>query len=449
MAMDKHFASFLFSVFAIFFSSLSCAVDLSQAYQDALTQDPSWAAAQARFNAGKENKTIGLSGLLPTIALTGTDMRTDNSALPDEYDSSNYAVSLSQPLFNVSLWYNYKSGNHEATRAQYDFQSDQQDFLYRVANSYFSVLSAQDTLSFSEAEELALKKQLEQARQRFDVGLVAITDVREAEAAYDESRANQIIAQKNVDMAYQSLSALTGTLYDSLATLLPDFPIIEPQPNDMNEWVHHATESSPRIQSAKYTAKAAKSNANIAKGQFFPSLTFDAQRSRAEAPELLLDPGSINTTDATQYNTQVGLSLSMPLFTGLGNYSRSKQARYVYEQSNDLYLYQLRNTTTNTRSYYLQVVADVATVEARQLSVVSSKSSLEATEAGYQVGTRNIVDVLNAQRNLFLSQQTLSDSRYSYILNSLRLKQLAGALEEQDLLQLNDWLAEPAPTADQ
>jgi outer membrane protein len=303
-----------------------------------------------------------------------------------------------------------------------------------VLQAYLNILRAQDRLDTTKAEITAVKRQLEQVQQRFDVGLVAITDVLDSQAAYDNAVVRGIQAEGDYAISFETLSTLTGKSYESLNRLDESLPIVDPNPSQEDEWVNTALENNYGVKAARAQLKAARRDKRAKQSSHLP--TVDATVTQVESVTGGRNFLGADTTQSTVY----GLQLSWPLYTGGLTRSRVRQANATAEQASELLLSQQLNVTRDTRNLYKSVTTDVIRVEARLKAIRSSQSALEATETGYEVGTRNIVDVLQAQQRLFGSQFDYADSRYTYLLNLMRLKQSAGTLSEADLKELNSYM---------
>ena len=426
--------------------------DLLQVYELALKNDAQLAAAQASFNAAGEAVPQSRSALLPNISMQGatSDNRRrmlESHSIPggpsrtSNWNSHGWSATLSQPLFNLESWFSFARAGALTEQARLTFAIAQQDLIMRVAESYFNILRAEDTLTTAEAEEKAVKRQLEQTQQRFEVGLIAETDVHEARAAYDASRVTRIEAKNSLDVARENLRTLTNTFVSDLSKLDKAMPVATPAPAVVEEWVSTSVAQNLNLQAARKGVDAATSQLRGSRSKFAPTLNVVANFDHTAGPA-----GAVNTskgpyltngkTDTTTYSLQ----LNVPIFTGGYNYSKVKESGYRLEESQYNADLTLRQVNASTRNLFNTVNADVDRVEARCQGIVSANSALKATESGYEVGTRNIVDVLNAQRNLFSAQRDYLNARYDFIINTLKLKQTAGTLSPQDLNDLNAWM---------
>ena len=433
----------------------SMAKDLATAYRDALENDTVLAIAMATHKMSKEtNGPLALSNLLPTVSFSAGEGRsmTERSASVDEnmqgpsgFDfsalfssnevkSRNWGTSLNQQLVNVPAWFNYLSARNQSKSADWDLERARQDLIYRVAEAYLAILRADELLDSTIAAEEAIGRQLEQAQQRFNVGLVAITDVLNATADFDAAVVTRIQAAGNHGLFFESLRLITGVDYQQLSRLSDGLPVVNPDPPDENLWVNEALKNSPQVNSARLAYAAAKDNRRSALAAHLPTVNLSVSRNHSENPDNVFG----QETDSESMN----VSLSLPLFRGGQKWANARRSLYAQEQA----LRQLKQNeltvSRGTRNLFRSVVTDVARVKANEKAIQSRQSALEATQTGYEVGTRNIVDVLNAQRQLYQSIYSHADSRYTYIQNSLQLKQTVGTLSADDLMAINQFVDE-------
>ena len=422
--------------------------DLADVYADAKIGDPVSGAAQANFRAIKENIPQTRSRMLPSInaGVSTTKSEIDfpgatdanpfsptfGQSIPGEsYNENGWNASLRQSIINVSNWASLKSAQSSVKAAEYDLKQTEQELIIRVVRAYMNVLRAQDYLDTSNAEVTAVNRQLEQVQQRFDVGLVAITDVLESQAAYDSALVRKIQADGDQGIFFQTLSTLTGITYEKLNRVSETLPIINPNPFQEAVWVKTAQEENLGILSAAEQLNSARKNMRAKRSERLPTVEGIVNKSHNVS-------GGRNFfgSDTTDF-TSFGLQLSLPIYNGGITRSRVKQAAAQADQANELLNNQRLTVIRDTRNLYRAVATDVVRVRARLKAIKSSTSALEAVETGYEVGTRNVVDVLQAQQRLFSSQFDYADSRYNYIINLMALKQAAGTLEEMDLMELN------------
>ena len=457
----KRLSAHIACVFCLVLSAPSEAETLTEIYELALQNDPQLRAASAAYRAQRENKAIARAGLLPQASLSGEYSETDSedqsnrligsvTSVSDgesETDQTSYGLSVRQPVFDLPAWYDYKQGQTVSEQARVQLQAEQQDLIVRVTDAYFEVLNASENLNSAIAEEQAIARQLEQTRQRYEVGLLPITDVHEAQAAYDSAKVNTLVLQGALKIAFEQLEVLTGQSHNQLAGLKDDFPALPPDAG-RDEWVQVALENNLSLKLSRLDRTAARQNADARKAEHLPTLTasynyqdmeqdslFDGISSFGGEPQQLRSPTSVESQTST-----VAISLDMPIFTGGLVSAQRRQAVAQYLEAEENANFALRNTTQQTRSAHLNVVTNAAAVAARKQAITSAESALEATRAGYEVGTRNIVDLLFAEQSLYQAKRDYANARYDYIASSLELKLLAGQLSPEDVHQLNAWL---------
>lgn len=413
------------------------AADLNEIYQLSLTNDAELAAAKAKRNSGNYQVDIARASLLPQVTL-GADKvfsEIETDAGDDDYDTFSYNATISQTLFNLNSWYGYKAAAAGGNSSELEYLLSEQQLILRSAEAYFNVLRARDNLETAQAEEKAVKRQLEQTQQRFEVGLIAITEVHEAEASYDLSYANLIGQEASLDISYEALEQITGQRFENIQPLKDDINFSTPD-KGVNEWVEAGLGKYAGIQLAQESVNAAEYTRKAGWSNYAP--TINAQYSYTDGESVTSTTTGVVVYDTT--NSVLAISAKIPLFAGGSNYARAKQAAAESTQASANLDLQQRTVKNNIRSLYRKVQTDVLTVKARKRATISSRSALEATETGYQVGTRNIVEVLNAQRNLFSAQRDYANARYDYIIDLLNLKFFAGSLAEADIQALNVWL---------
>lgn len=426
------------------------AVDLMGVYDLAEQNDPQLRAADYRRQATGENPAQARAALLPQ--LTGSASRTFGSSsrefggtdLPDsDTDDESYGVQLRQSIYDDADYGSLNRAKAEATQADWDFAAVRQDFLLRVVERYFNVLTALDSVHFARAEETALKRQFEQAEQRFEVGLAAVTDVHEARATYDGARARGIVAENNLDDAREALREVTGTTFESYQQLSENVPMDPPEPANSAEWVDIALANNPDLEASRLGTDIAHANVRTARAGHLPSLDAVASYNVFNDNEYVGEPQAGGPAGTTTFSTEgwtVGLELNVPIFSGFRVSSQRRQARYNLFAANEVVDQTQRQVVRLTENAYRAVIAGIQEVEARQQALVSARSALEATQAGFEVGTRTIVDVLLAEQRFYQAQRDYSQARHTYILNRLRLEQAAGVLEAEDLQQVNQLL---------
>jgi len=433
------------------------AESLKDIYSLSLDNDPQLRANTAAYRAGKEALTLGRANLLPQVTATASYAEIEQDSIATSFSPPNppvgytstsesenrqYSVSLTQPLFNMAAWFGYKQGQSLSSLAEAQFSADQQNLIVRVSEAYFNVLRAIDNMETAQAEEPALSHQLEQTRQRFEVGLTAITDVHEAQAAYDGATATTLGARGQLGIAFEELEVLTGQPHGSVAPLVETFPVIAPTPANRAEWVDTALNNNYGLKVAKLNSKAAKHNARSKASGHLPTVTASATYTDMDDTNTDIEsPFGNFPSDSRNYDgTQFAVRLDVPIFSGMRVSGERRQAYAQANEAHENFNKAQRDTIQGARSLHLNVVIGVAQVKARKQAITSSTSALEATQAGYEVGTRNLVDVLVAQRNLYTAQRNYDNTRYDYIINMLKLKEVAGNLTPEDILKLDQWL---------
>jgi outer membrane protein len=422
------------------------AADLMQIYQQARMNDAQFAAAQQQYKALRQNAPIARSPLLPQANLSANVARnhlryngvvSQGVAVPDgskEYNSNGYTVSLSQTLFNYSDWAGLKQADKAVAAAQANLDAASQSLVLRTAEAYFNVLSAEDQLRFSKAQDRAIRRQLDQAKKRYEVGLVPVTDVKQAQASYDLARAQTIKAQSTLDTAREALTVITGQGQEPLAPLAGKLPLVSPKPANMQEWVKAALKQNLSLVAARYNSEAAGEEVSKQRAGHYPTLDLVASHSYNDNGTGASQSGKI-TDDA------IALQLNVPLFSGFRVSAQTDQAQYKYMQVREELKGLQRQTISQTRSAYLNVQSSISQVEALRQAVESNDASVKATQAGFKVGTKTSLDVLTALSDLYKAQSEYSQARYTYLIDTLRLKQAAGVLTTADIERINAYLA--------
>lgn len=447
--MQKPLACAFGLVAALAAAPTRAATDIMDVYAQARVSDAELRAAEYRLRADRELKDQAFANFLPQISGRASETRGpaetqfSNPQFPDtdvNQDVRNWTVSLTQPIYNQEHWERRAQAQAQVAQSEAEFLATEQNFVLRVAERYFDVLSARDTLRFTQAEARALERQLDQAEQRFEVGLSAITDVHEARARYDDARARVIVAENDLQDAQEALYELTGQVMGPLLSLQDELPLRRPEPEDPEKWVETAINQNPSLEARRQAAEVADEQIDIARSGHFPTVDLTADHSDTKD-----ETGGVFSSNSI--STTYRLNLNVPIFSGFAVSSRVDQAGYNYSAALEDEVAERRRVVRNTRDQFRAVIAGLSEVEARQQALLSAQSALEATEAGFEVGTRTIVDVLISQQQLFQAQRDLAQARYNYLLSTLRLKQAAGILSALDLQMINGLLtrAETAP----
>ncbi|EKO3723232.1 outer membrane channel protein TolC [Vibrio metschnikovii] len=419
----KKLLPFLVSATLGSFSINAWADDLAQIYDQAKQNDPQLLSAAARREAAFEAINSSRSSLLPQINLTAGYNLTRSDVDARDSDRLSAGISFAQELYNRSSWVSLDTAEKQARQADAQYAAVQQGLMLRVAQAYFEVLSAQDNLEFVRAEKAAVARQLEQTKQRFDVGLSAITDVHDAQAQYDSVLAQEVLADNTLINSYESLREITGQGYSQLSILDTQRFSASRNTESMQALIERAQQQNLALLSSRIAQDVAKDNIALASSGHLPSLKLN---------------GGYNYANNTDFNDfTIGLNLNVPLYTGGNVTSLTKQAEHAFVAASQDLEATFRSVVKDVRAYNNNINASIGALRAYEQSVISARSALEATEAGFEVGTRTIVDVLDATRRLYDANRNLSSARYDYILNRLQLSQAIGSLSEQDILDIN------------
>jgi outer membrane protein len=432
---------------------------LLEIYQQALQGDPQIHEAEARRLAALEAKPQARGVLLPQIGFggswtdttsSGTDIVADEATTfptSNEQEITEWGFTLSQSLFRWDQIVNLKRADKTVAKAEAVREAAQQDLIIRVAQRYFDVLAAEDRLNSIIADREAIARQLEQAKQRFDVGLIAITDVQESQAAYDQSVANDIGARRSLATAREFLREITGEYTEELNAPGDNFPLPTPDPNNEKIWVDMSLSQNLVLVASRLDEELARDEISYRRTGHYPTVELVARVGERDSTGSRTIFGSTPVDfETTGKSDSIGIQVNFPLFAGGGVSSRVKEAVYLHRATREQLQRVTRETERQARDSYLGVLAEIARVNALKQAVASSQTALQATQAGYEVGTRTIVEVLNSQFSLFVAITNYYQSRYDYILNALSLKRAAGTLQVQDLEKIDAWLVDrPSP----
>ncbi len=462
------------ALFSLFAATCAGAADLLSVYQDALVNDPQIREADALRKASREVRPQAWSSFLPQITGSGawTRGKTDNTqstpqAIIDpvtqqtigsalvprtsefEPDTKQWSFDLRQNVFSWRNWATLRAANHQVAQAEADYRTAQQSLMQRVAQRYFGVLAAQDTLEARQAAQEAFNRQLDQANKRFEVGLIAITDVQDTKAARDQAAAAVIAAKRALATAEEQLREVTAQKYDSLSRPGVQMALRAPQPSVEQEWVDVSLDQNPQLLSSRLAADIARENVRATFGGHLPTLDIVGTygKSKGDGSAEFSGLGSFDPFPTEQNTKTYGLQVQVPIFSGGLTQSRVREQQYRWIAAKERVTATSRQTERAARDAYLGVISEMARVEALKQALDSSQISLKATEAGYEVGTRTSVDVLDARRLLVQAQTDYSQSRYEYLQNVINLRLAAGNLDPQTLEELNRLLTETVPTA--
>ncbi len=428
---------------ALAFAALPAgAQSLLEVYRDAKGYDAQFAAARHALQAGLEKLPQGRALVLPSLNLsanvTNTDLesRSKDPTISPSFErdirSRGYSLSFSQPIFRKQNFIQYDQAEYQVKQAEAVFGQASQDLIVRVAQAYFDVLAAQDTLAFIRAQKAAIAEQLAQAKRNFEVGTATITDTHEAQARFDLAAAQEIAAQNDLDTKRRALQQIAGKEYAALKPLRAQVKLSPPSPTDMQNWVDLAEKQGYPVQIQEATTEIASLEAKRNRAGHYPTLDFVASHGyNTQNASSLTSAGSSTTTNT------IGLQFALPLYAGGSISSREREAAANYEKSKQDLENSRRSSALSARQSYLAVISGIAQVGALEQALVSSQSALDSNKLGYEVGVRINIDVLNAQQQLFSTRRDLAVARYNTITSHLRLKAAAGTLKEEDLEEVN------------
>lgn len=413
--------------------------DLLSVYQEAIANDAQLFAARHHYKARKEIIPQARAGLLPTLS-AGTSVQSirveqDTSSFNRTRSDSIFQANLNQPLFRADRWFQLEAAHASTAQAELELSAKEQSLILIAAQAYFETLRALDVLAASRAEEIALQRQQKQAQGRLESGASSVTDVLDAQAAYDNASANRKLAQRKVDDAFGYLSRLTKRDYSTIEGIQHQLPIEAPVPNDANAWVNQAVQQNLLLQASNFSVIAAEHTILQRKAGFAPTLDAVVSYRQGDSNNV---GGNNYRGDVTQRS--IALELNIPLYSGGMTRSQVREATEQLTQSQYEREDRRRETVQNTRNLHRTVNSDIEQVIARRQTIRSSQASAHANKVGWEIGSRNVADVLNAQRQLYNVVREYNNARYDYIINTLKLKQTAGILSPADLTSLSIYL---------
>ena len=438
-----HLIKKIFFTLAAILASINClSADLANIYFLAEKNDPTYQQEVSKHRIIIESRPQALAKLLPSLNLSGNtkrnaqDISTSGSSIGADgevdFNSHGYSLNITQPLFRRDVFIALGQADVQIKESEAKLAKAQQDLIIKVSESYFNVLKSLDNLEFAKTEAVSLKRQLEQADQRFEVGLSAITDVQEARAGYDLAVAEEIQAMNKTDNAKEQVRELTGEYISQFHSLGDEIILVKPNPEEINSWTELAIKQNLDISAANFALESARKEIKKQSAGHLPTVDIVASHGYDSTGGRF---GSTRTDRAA-----IGLELNIPIYSGGLVSSKTREAHERYNQSMH-YLEKARRTAQReTREAYLGVISGISQVNALKQAVVSSETALLATESGFEVGTRTAVDVVASQRATSKALRDYSNAKYNYILNTLKLKRSAGTLSPDDLNLINDWL---------
>jgi outer membrane protein len=447
----EKFASFLITLSLLFFSSFGHSATLGDVYELALTNDPQLKIDEATFNANKEIKNKAMAGLLPKFSLrAGTtwneNKNTQNTSLFTDTQGSNsnyYSANLIQPIFRVDTWFQFSQGRALGEAAEAKFALSQQETIIRISNVYFNLLKAKKNLEVAKLEEQSIKKQRDRTKRLYEEGVSSKSEYQEAQAFYDLAKVSKIASEGQLEFAREVMISIIGDVPE-IKDLNDDFPISKPDPIEQDQWAELAMANSFTLKASKLNAMAAKKNSQAKLASHFPDIDLVASITQnnsrgivgfnpATDPPVTYGPNGIE-------QTRYSLEFNWPIVTGGLLHAERREAKALAEQADQQELLTERFVIRDVKTKFTSVLTNLANVNARKASLKSSNFALKATMVGYEENTRNIVDLLNAEKNYFSAQRDLIAAKYDYIISTLELKLASGILSPADIYEISGYL---------
>ncbi|MBO0611361.1 TolC family outer membrane protein [Thiothrix fructosivorans] len=426
--------SLLVAPLLVFTAKNAHAENLLQVYQQAKRHDAQLKVQESGHLATLEQRQQARAGLRPQVNLSGnTSYAAERDSLTSKTvdgNQANYALTLGQPLYNQGVKANIAKTDALIGQSAETLESARQDLMVRVAKAYLEALQAQDNLAFAKAEKTAINRQLEQAKAYFEAGRSAITDVKEAEASDAAAQAQEITATQQLDIAREQLRVLTGGFYPALDAPRANMPLAMPTPNSIEAWVNTAKQNNHQLRASQQAMAAAQKGVAVQRAGKLPTVDLFAKQTGSYL-------NNDTYTNQRSNDVAVGISVSMPLYTGGATTSKIREAQFTFQQTQQAYDLQMRQTEQQVRSAFLGIQSSMSQVTANQQALVSAETAAQATQAGFEVGTRTAVDVLNAVRAEFRARRDHARARYDFLLNTLLLRQAAGTLTEKDMMAIS------------
>ncbi|MEE8387313.1 MAG: TolC family outer membrane protein [Acidiferrobacterales bacterium] len=426
-----------FPLTILLFPASAYALDLIEALSLAKKNDPVYLAAAANYQADRQLLGQARADLLPNVSATGNRAQNDKTVdgSPQNFGSSGYTLSLRQPLINWARFEEFRQAKAEVRKAEADYSAARQELIKRLTTLYFDVLSASDTLKLAQSEQEAISEQLELAKARLEVGLGTITEVHDANARYKLAIAQSVDAENLLQDKRQALNEVIGSSPPKLKALKKIIPLLLPDPPNAKDWTDKAQQQNLSLLAATAETEIARRELSVKRAGHLPTLDVVGSHTVSDTVVTFGTKSRQQTT-----NNSVRLELTVPIFSGGKTYALSKEAKYRHQAAIQNMEAVRRNVFRSTRNAFLGIKGDVSRVKALDQAVVAGESALEAKKSGFEAGISSNIDVLNAQRDLFLSKRDYAQSRYSYLLNLLKLKEAAGILSIKDLEKINGWL---------
>lgn len=422
-------------------------------YLLALDNDAQFKSVQASLRAEGEQLGVARAALLPQLSADGEYRESEGeveqgggiiNSIPSvsagkidtEQEYESYSVSLQQKLFSAPDWFEYKRARNLRKRAQTQFQYERQNLIVRVAQAYFDVLRAAEELNFGRAEENAVFRQMQRTQNRFNSGLATATDALEARSAHDLIKAQSLLLEEQLSNAREALGVITGIVHETLRPLKDDFPVKAPEPEALQPWIDRTLKNNYQLRAANISVAAARAALNAQRGAHLPTLSGSASRGRSEDDSLGIFGRSVTETDDDSF----GVQLQIPLFTG-GRLSAERRIAYQnYLQAKADFRQTRRQITQQLRALLKAQKIAVVRVQAHRQAVRSAERALLSIRNGYETGIRDLVNVLDAEKNWYQARSNLHNVRIDYLIDNIELQRVSGELDESHLSLINDWL---------
>ena len=421
----------------------AAAADLLNVYRDALVSDPVYQSARAQYQASVERLPQARAGYLPLVTGSASAFRNYNQreGVDDvDYSTRGFGVTLTQPVFRMQNWIAISQAEKQVLQAEATLTTAAQDLIVRTAQAYFDVLLAQDNVALSDAQKRAIAEQLAQAKRNFEVGTATIVDTLEAQARYDQAVAKEVLDANDLEVKKRALQQIIGKPPAGLTPLGDKMALARPTPDNIDEWVQAASESSLAVAVSRAAFEIARQEVDRSRAGHYPTLDLNASYNYNRNPASSL--GELFTGAAiTSENSAVGLVLSVPIFAGGGTQSRVRESLALRDRAEQDLENTQRTVAQSVRQSFLNVTNGAALVRALEQALASTQSQLDSSILGRDVGVRTSVDVLNAQQQVFQTRRDLQQARYGFLMNNLRLKAAAGTLSEGDVEAVNRALA--------
>ena len=447
MTKDRLFYRFSTAVLFVIISPMASTQDLLDTYIQALEKDALLKRSLAQRDANRTAAPSALANMLPNVSMVANSNTSNPIALNDQLfepgspgvpliRDHGYVINATQNLINVGNWFTMNQAGHIVDQADATYTFAEQDLILRTAKAYFEVLDAIDNLSFAQAEKNALEQELKQSQEKFNVGLVAITDLNDFRSRFDDSVSQEIQALNNFDDSKERLRIITGDVIDVLSPLKDTIPLNTPDPNDIDTWQDFAQKNNPLLAATRFDMEAKRSAVEVTRAQHYPTINMQGSYG-ADKLGLVTNPG-----DVSDLGWQLLFQAQMNLYAGGGIQASVNKAQYTFEDARYAFEEARRETISNTRIAYRGVLSAISQVSALRQAVISAQTALDANQASYDVGAKTSIDVLNSLSNLYNQQRNFATARYAYIINVLSLKQAAGSLSMADVELVNTWLSQ-------